>query len=227
MKLTDPAVRSAADAELSELSEVVAQGLVSRPLGAWLVPAAAGRPGVLWRYARLVLKRGVRYGRVDTTDDHAAVAIWYSRREPPTPGAEWMYDLQRFLGADAARFALLHAYVDAVLPHTPHHYLAHLAVRPGQEAAARALLASYHRVADEEGLPAYAEVASDNPRESVLAGLGYEPRSPILLEPGGPMLWRMWRPAPDERLSALPRRVRLHRAAMPFHGRVIAMPRSP
>ncbi|KAB1116858.1 N-acetyltransferase [Micromonospora aurantiaca] len=221
--------RRATSKDIDALSEVVADTLMAQPTAAWLVPDAAECPGVLLRYARLLLTRGLEEGQVATTDDHAAVAVWYSRLEPPAPAAVWVYDLQRLLGSHAARFALLHAYVDAVLPHTPHHYLAHLAARPGQSGAARALLDSYHRRLDAEGLPAYAEASGARPRESVFARLGYEPRSPVLLEPGGPALWRMWRPAPgDRRSDALPCRMRAHRSAMPLRRRAVpASPRFP
>ncbi|WP_240638321.1 GPP34 family phosphoprotein [Micromonospora aurantiaca] len=194
-----------------------------------VVPDAAECPVVLRRYAQLVLARGVNEGQVDMTDDYAAVAVWYSRSESPAPAASWVYYLQRLLGSHATRFALLHAYVNAALPHTPHHYLAHLAARPGQSGAARGLLASYHHRLDAEGLPASTEVSGARPRESLVARLGYEPRSPVLLEPGGSALERMWRPASGGRRSdLLPSRVRAHRSAMPLRRRALpASPRSP
>jgi hypothetical protein len=230
MKLMEAAVRRATGDDIPALSTVMADALLDRPVAAWLVPDVAERPVLLHRYAHLVLTHGFEHGQVDTTDDRAAVTVWYSRLEPPAPAAAWMYDLHRLLGPHAPRFALLHAYVDAVLPHTPHHHLAHVAARPGQSGAARALLVSHHRRLDAEGLPAYTEVSSTRPREDLSAWLGYEPRSPILLEPGGPELWRMWRPQPGEQQpGGLPRRVRLHRSATPFRGRVAsaAAPRSP
>ncbi|MEU9508573.1 N-acetyltransferase [Micromonospora sp. NPDC048170] len=230
MRLTETVVRRATGEEITPLTTVVADALMVQPVGAWLVPDAAERPAVLRRYAHLVLARGLAHGQVDTTDDHAAVTVWYPRSEPPPPAATWMYDLHRRLGPHASRFALLHAYVDAVLPYTPHHHLAHVAVRPGQDRALQALLASYHRTLDAEGLPAYAELSSAHPREGVFARLGYAPRSPVLLAPGGPALWRMWRPRPGTRVpGGLPRRVRLHRSATPLRGPVApaAPPRSP
>ncbi|SIM53073.1 N-acetyltransferase [Micromonospora cremea] len=223
MKLVEAAVRPAVEEDFPALSTVMADAFVARPIGAWLVPDVAERPALLHRYAHLVLTHGFEHGQVDTTDDLAAVTVWYRRLEPAPPAATWMYDLDRLLGPHAPRFALLHAYVDAVLPHTPHHHLAHVAARPGQGGAARALLVSHHLRLDAEGLPAYTEISSTRPREDLFAWLGYEPRSPILLEPGGPALWRMWRPQPGERLpGGLPRRVRLHRSATPFRGRVAA-----
>ncbi|PSK65008.1 hypothetical protein B0E53_03046 [Micromonospora sp. MH33] len=222
-------VRCAGIEDVDALSALVADMLMAQPTAAWLVSDEAERFGVLLTYARLLLRRGLSEGQVVTTEDQAAVAVWYSRLEPPAPAASWVYDLQRLLGPYGPRFALMHAYVDAVLPHTPHHYLAHLAARPGQSGAARAVLASYHRRLDAEGLPAYAEVSCARPRESVVARLGYEPRSPVLLEPGGPALWRMWRPTPgDRRPDGLPCRVRAHRFAMPLRPRALpTSPRSP
>ncbi|WP_431945539.1 N-acetyltransferase [Micromonospora marina] len=229
MTFQEPVIRRAGTEDIDALSEVVADALMAQPTAAWLVPDVAVRAGVLHRYARLVLTRGLDEGQVDTTHDRTAVGVWYSRLEPPVPAASWVNDLQRFLGPHASRFALLHAYVDAVVPHTPHHYLAHFAARRGQSGAVRAVLAGYHRRLDAEGLPAYAEVSGARPRESVVARLGYEPRSPVLLEPGGPALWRMWRPAPgDRRPDGLSCRVRADRSAMPLRRRAVpASPRSP
>lgn len=210
MKLMDTVVRSATGGDIDVPAPLIASALAAGRLGAWLVPDVADRADVLYRYAEFVLARGLVHGRVDTTDDRSAVAVWYSRPEPSPPSVAWMYDLRRLLGPHVGRFSLLHACVDAVLPHVPHHYLAHVVVPFGWAEAGRALLASYHRVVEAAGLPSYAEVCSDRPRNGLLARLGYEPRSPILLEPGGPALWRMWRPPlGDGRPGGLPRRVRL------------------
>ncbi|WP_328366560.1 N-acetyltransferase [Micromonospora zamorensis] len=235
MSLMETAVRRATDEDVDALSSVMADALMARPLGVWLVPDVVNRAVVMRRYARLVLLQGLEHGRVDTTDDRAAVAVWYARMEPPPPAAPWMYDLHRLLGRHAARFALLHACVDGLRPHRPHHQLAHVGVRPGHGDAAQALLATHHQTLDFAGLPSCAEHSSDRPGDGLLAEVGYRPRSPVLLAPGGPALWRMWRPQPcDEQPcgsagGGLPRRVRLDRTATPFLGRLLpaAPPRSP
>ncbi|WP_307826239.1 N-acetyltransferase [Micromonospora humida] len=223
-------VRRASAADLDALSVLVAEALSVGAVGGWLVPDAADRPLVLRGYARLLMSWGLEHGQVDTTGDRSAVAVWLRRPEVPVPAAAWMYDLHQALGPHASRLALWHAYLDAVVPHVPHAYLAHLAARPGRDDTVRALLAARHRVFDAEGLPAYAEVSGGRPRESLLAALGYEPRSPILLEPDGPALWRMWRPGPGSGRSCggLPPRARLRRGVTPLRGRLVpAPPRSP
>ncbi|MEV6802914.1 N-acetyltransferase [Micromonospora rifamycinica] len=221
--MTRVVVCRASEADLDVLSPLVAQSLAAGPVGGWLVPDATERPQVLRRYARLLVSWGLRHGVVDTTGDRSVVAVWFRRVEVPVPSAGWMYDLHQALGPHASRFALWHAYLDAVVPPVPHAYLAHLATLPGHEDAARVLLAARHRVLDTEGLPAYAECLGGRPREGVLAGCGYTPRSPILLEPGGPALWRMWRPAPDTGRSCggLPPRTRLRRGVTLLRGRVV------
>ncbi|MFG3423246.1 N-acetyltransferase [Micromonospora sp. NPDC048063] len=214
------AVRRAGSGDARVLAAVLTDALVDGTVAAWLVPDPARRRSVLLRYFLFVLLHGLEHGQVDTTDNLSAVAVWYPRISPSRSSVELF----------GARFGLLRACANGVLPHTPHHYLAHLAARPGQDGASRALLSSYHRVLDSEGLPAYSEISSDQPRDSVLAQLGYQPRSPVLLEPGGPVLWRMWRSQPDgAQLGGLPRRVRLRRIATPFLGGVMpaASPRSP
>ena len=210
LQVPGEAVVCATGDDVPVLAALLAHDLWAGSLGAWLVPDAAVRDRALRRYAEFVLMYAVQHGRVDTTEDRAAVAVWFSRLEPPPTGAGWGCELRRLLGPFAARFVVLHA----VVPRTPHHYLAQFAARPGEGAAARALLASCHRVVDAEALPAYTQVCGSEPRESLLSLLGYLPRSPMLLEPGGPVLWRMYRPGRGgERRDGLPRRVRLHRSA--------------
>lgn len=216
----------ASEVDLDVLSLLVAESLSAGPVGGWLVPDATERPLVLGRYARLLVSWGLEHGQVDTIGDRSVVAVWHRRPEVPVPSAAWMYDLHQALGRHASRFALWHAYLDAVVPHVPHAYLAHLATRPGHDDTARALLTAHHRALDTEGLPAYAEVPGGRPREGLLAALGYEPRSPILLEPDGPALWRMWRPTPDSSRSCggLPPRARLRRGIPPLRGRLLPTP---
>ncbi|MGC4778660.1 N-acetyltransferase [Micromonospora chalcea] len=215
LQVPDEAVVCATGDDVPVLAALLAHNLSAGSLGAWLVPDAAVRDRALRRYAEFVLMYAVQHGRVDTTEDRAAVAVWFSRLEPPPTGAGWGCELRRLLGPSAARFVVLHA----VVPRTPHHYLAQFAARPAGGAAARALLASCHRVVDAEALPAYTQVWGSEPRESLLSQLGYLPRSPMLLEPGGPVLWPMYRPRRGgERRDGLPRRVRLHRAAAPPAG---------
>ncbi|MBO4161439.1 N-acetyltransferase [Micromonospora sp. MMS20-R2-23] len=219
-------VRQASGVDLDVLSVLVAEAFSASPVGVWLAPDATDRPLVLGRYARLLVSWGLEHGQVDTTGDGSVVAVWHRRPEVPVPSAAWMYDLHRVLGPHASRFALWHAYLDAVVPHVPHAHLAHLAARPGHDDTARALLTAHHQVLDTEGLPAYAQLPGGRPRESLLAGLGYEPRSPILLEPDGPALWRMWRPSPGNGRSCggLPPRARLRRGITPLRGRLLPTP---
>ncbi|MFI5950419.1 N-acetyltransferase [Micromonospora chalcea] len=210
LQVPDEAVFCATGDDVPVLAALLVQNLSAGSLGTWLVPDAAVRDRALRRYAEFVLMYAVQHGRVDTTEDRAAVAVWFSRLEPPPTGAGWGCELRRLLGPFAARFAVLHA----VVPRTPHHYLAQFAARPGEAAAARALLAGSHRVVDAERLPAYTQVWGSEPGESLFGRLGYLPRSPLLLGSGGPVLWRMYRPRRGgERRDGLPRRVRLHRAA--------------
>ncbi|MFJ2087526.1 N-acetyltransferase [Micromonospora chokoriensis] len=216
MNLTQAAGRLATAEDVSALSTVVTSTLMSGPLSTWLVPDAADRPAVMRLYADAVLTHGVKHGQVYTTDERAAVAVSYSQVQPPSPsdGIGDGIDLPRVLGPHAHRFVTLHTLTDYVFPHRPHHYIAQLAARAGQWTAARMLLATLNEGLDAQDLPAYAEISSPCPRETVFAQLGYVPRSPILLAEGGPVLWRMWRPPLDPRLpGGLPRRVRLHRAA--------------
>lgn len=226
MRHTETGVRRATDGDAAAMSTLLAGTLMTGRLSVWLVPDPADRPNLMRQYAEYVVAQGLAHGTIDTTDDHTAAAIWHPRSTPPP--AVRQRDLEPILGPHTARFALLHAYADTVHPFTAHHYLAHLAVAPGlhQAAVGRALLASHHRLLDAAQLPAYAEVSTSRPRDGLLAACGYQPRSPILLRQGGPVVWRMWRPPthPDQAEApgtGLPQRVRVHRTATPFRGTLL------
>ncbi len=214
MRTIDTAARRATGPDLPALATLLASTLQAGRLGAWLVPDPTQRRTVLHTYARLVLAHAMAHGRIDTTEDGTAMAAWHPRLRPPPPYATILFGLYRALGPHAARFALLHSWTDAVHPPTPHHHLAHTA---GDDRAVGALLAAHHRVLDPHRLPSYAEAVTDRPRDGLLARLGYAPRTPVLLEPGGPVLWRMWRTPPHDQPpgghdgDAMPHRVRVHR----------------
>ena len=208
MRLVGGAARRATGGDLAALTELLAAELAAGRLGAWLVPDVADRRAILPAYARFVLAHGLAHGQVDTTDDRTAVAVWYPRLGSPPSSAAMLFGLYRTLGPHAARFALLRSWTDAVHPHTPHHYLAHVA---GNEGASGELLAAHHRLLDPHRLPSYAEIVTDRPRDGLLARLGYTPRTPVLLDGDGPALWRMWRTVTHDHRDGMPRRVRVHR----------------
>ncbi|MDG4795172.1 N-acetyltransferase [Micromonospora sp. WMMD1082] len=205
MQSEETAMVRAGGADVPELAMLLAHALSAGSVGAWLVPDAGARVSVLHRYAELVLEHAVRHGQVDTTEDLSALAVWYSGSVRPAVPTAWARDLERLLGVSAGRFALFHA----AQPNVPHRYLAH--VVDGRGGADGGVLAGRLRVLDAAGLPSVAEIVSDRPRESLLARCGYQARSPVLLESGGPVLWRMWRSAPVVVRDGLPRRVRLQR----------------
>ncbi|MGW0505754.1 N-acetyltransferase [Micromonospora sp. NPDC003241] len=206
-------VRRATAADLPALTGLLTADLASGRLAAWLVPDPVRRRALLAAYARFVVAHGLAHGQVETSGDRAAVAVWYPRLGPPAPASAAPFGLHRALGRDAGRFVLLHAHTDAVHPHRPHHRLAHLA---GDEHAGQVLLAARHRLIDPHALPSYADIVTDRPRTGLLARLGYAPRTPVRLDGGGPVLWRLWRAALDPD-SVLPRRVRVHRVPVPRH----------
>ncbi|WP_233513612.1 N-acetyltransferase [Micromonospora craterilacus] len=216
MRLVEGTARRATGDDLPALTVLLAAELAAGRAAAWLVPETTRRRTVLPAYARFVLAHGLAHGQVDTTDDRDAVAVWYPRLDPPPPPAALPFGLHQALGPDADRFALLHSYADAVHPHTPHHQLAHLA---GDERAGGELLAAQHRLLDPHGLPSYADVVTDRPRDGLLARLGYTPRTPIRLDGGGPVLWRMWRTVPHDDCDGgvMPRRLRVHRTPVHRH----------
>ncbi|MFI7221259.1 GNAT family N-acetyltransferase [Micromonospora maritima] len=192
---TSVTIRRATSADTDRLVSVLAEAFFDGPVADWLIPNHDDRRAVYHRYFTLALRHGLDHGHVDTTAGLSAVAIWYPRLEPPRPAPpEHQAALEAATSRYAPKFTLLEAMFDAFHPREPHHYLAYVAVSPGQQGCGvgAALLGSYHRRLDALGLPAYLEASNMRNRRLYLR-LGYRAGPPLLLPTSGPTIWRMWR----------------------------------
>ncbi|MEU8370059.1 N-acetyltransferase [Micromonospora tulbaghiae] len=203
-------VQPATVVQADALVTVIASSLLRSAVARWLVPDTGARASLLRSYSRLLFEAGMRSGQVHTAARGAAVSIWYERRKFHATGGVSADELRRLLGRFADRFVSLHTCIEATIPQAPHAYLSVLGALPERNDAALALLRHRQQLLDAVGQPAYTAVCTAEPRETVFTPLGYVPRSPTLLAPGGPVLWRMWRPASSARADVLPRRARLH-----------------
>ena len=192
-------VRPATSTDAGPLIAVLAKAFHEGPLADWLIPDPDDRRRVYYRYFRDALQHGLEHGQVHTTGDQSAVAIWYPRLEPtPAHTRDRLEALERIAGAYAPKFVLLEEMFDVLHPEEPHHYLAYLAVDPQQQnrGIGAALLTDHHRRLDQLGLPAYLEASNMRNRRLYLRH-GYTAGRTIVLPTEGPIIWRMWRGAPD------------------------------
>ncbi|MFD0783351.1 GNAT family N-acetyltransferase [Micromonospora azadirachtae] len=189
------AVRRATPVDARRLLPVLVHAYLSGPVADWLIPNITERRVVYYRYFRLMLTHGLRYGRVDTTDDLSAVAIWYRRDETPAPVVPtYREQLGQAAGKYAPKFVLLDTMFEAHHPRVPHDYLAFLAVDPERQGrgVGSALLNRAHARLDAEHRAAYLEASNERNRDLYLR-LGYRTGAPMMLPTAGPPIWRMWR----------------------------------
>jgi GNAT superfamily N-acetyltransferase len=140
----------------------------------------------------------VRFGEVYATAEGdtgrlTGVALWFPLTAAVPSPDDYERRLKEIAGDAFDRARLLDAALEADHPVQPHHYLALLAVRPGQQGRGigSALLDRHHDRLDAAGLPAYLEANNLRNRDLYLRH-GYRVRSVIEL-PDGPLLWTMWR----------------------------------
>jgi GNAT superfamily N-acetyltransferase len=191
---TDLTVRPATDEDVPALLPVLADAFSIGAVAEWAVPEPADRRKVFTGYFRFQLALGLRYGRVDVTDDLSGTAIWYRLDQTPSPLPDHTYGLEQATGKYVSRFLLLGAMFEARHPRVPHGYLAFLGVDPARQnrGIGSALLAPAHKALDAENLPAYLE-ASDPRNRDLYARHGYKAETLMQPAPGGPPFWPMWR----------------------------------
>lgn len=191
---TDRTVRPASAEDVPRLVSVLAAAFSTGTVAEWAVPEPDDRLAVFTAYFGLMVGLGLRYGRVDTTDDLSGAAIWYRLDKTPSPLPDHTYGLEQATGQYAPKFLLLGAMFEARHPRVPHGYLAYLGVDPARQnqGVGSALLTHAHETLDREGLPAYLE-ASDPRNRDLYARHGYKAETPMLPTPHGPTFWPMWR----------------------------------
>jgi GNAT superfamily N-acetyltransferase len=191
---TDITVRQATTDDIPQLGAVMAAAFSTGAVAEWAVREPADRLPVFTAYFQLMLDLGMRYGRVDTTNNLSGAAIWYRLNETPSPLPDHTFGLEEATGRYATKFLLLGAMFEARHPRVPHGYLAYLGVDPAAQGrgVGSALLGHAHQVLDEEDLPAYLE-ASDPRNRDLYQRHGYQASATMRPSAAGPPFWPMWR----------------------------------
>ncbi|BAL86215.1 putative GCN5-related N-acetyltransferase [Actinoplanes missouriensis 431] len=190
-------IRHVSPFDTEEITTLVAEAMWDGPVARWMQPDMLVRRRNSPRYFEIFVEHALQHGEVYSTADAdgrmSGVALWF----PLTAMIPAPVDYERRLkeASDTAfdRCQQLDAALDEHHPLEPHHYLAFMAVRPGQQnrGIGSALLDRHHARLDRAGLPAYLE-ANDPRNRDLYLRHGYQVRSVIEL-PDGPPLWCMWR----------------------------------
>jgi GNAT superfamily N-acetyltransferase len=182
--------------DVGTLTEVIAEAFHGLAPSRWLIPSPVTRRQVFPGYFRLIVRHAMATGVVHTNAARTATALWLPVGESgPTAPAGYGAKLAEVTGPHAERFAAFDA---ALERHHPagraHHHLAILAVHPGQQrqGTGTALLAAYHTLLDDAGMPAYLEASGPGTRALYLRH-GYRDHGEPIRLPGGPLMFPMWR----------------------------------
>ena len=183
------------------LSHLIALAFHDLAPSVWLIPDADARGRLLPGYFRLLVHEAMTLGRVYTTSDHAAVALWLPAPQDVEPEAsDYDAQLAATTGIWADRFRIFDALLAKHHVHgTDHDHLAILAVHPEhqQQGLGSALLAAHHARLDAEDPPraAYLE-ASDATTRQLYLRRGYsDVGDPIALPSGACMFPMVRRPS--------------------------------
>jgi GNAT superfamily N-acetyltransferase len=191
-----PRVGPASPADLDALGQVIADAFQDLPQSRWLIADADVRRQILPGYFRLLAEHALASGVLHTTPDRSAAALWLPAGPGPAQPAGFATRLAAVTGRWADRFTAFDAALDRHHPPgPPHHHLAILAVRPGQQGqgTGTALLRAYHDRLDRDEQPAYLEAAEWRTRQFYQRH-GYLPSGLFYLPDAGPAMWPMWRP---------------------------------
>jgi GNAT superfamily N-acetyltransferase len=193
--VTTATIQKATLDDMRALGQVVADAFIDLPPSVWLVPDPQMRAYVFPPYFSLYVELGVGCGGVNTTPGRGAAAIWLpvttTPPEPPNYGAR----LTRVSGSLVDRFRAFDATLERNHPHSPHQWLAILAVTPGRQRTGigSLLMDHHHQLLDQQHTPGYLEAANLADRDWYRARGWRDHGVPILLPEGGQPMFPMWR----------------------------------
>jgi GNAT superfamily N-acetyltransferase len=191
-------IRHVSPFDTEEITDLVAESMGHGPVARWIQPDTLIREAGNARYFEIFVEHALQHGEVYSTADAdggrmSGVALWFPLTAMIPPPVDYERRLKEATDTAFDRAQQLDAALDEHHSLEPHHYLAFLAVRPGQQnrGIGSALLDRHHARLDRAGLPAYLE-ANDPRNRDLYLRHGYQVRSVIEL-PDGPPLWCMWR----------------------------------
>lgn len=194
-----------ASSQISRAEKTLADAFDADRMAIYFFPCAATRHAGLRRIFRVGLHYGLRYGRVDTIHEGAAVAIWlrseYATASLSRMARTGMLTVPFAVGWGAIRriLSFLH-FIEAERLRaisSPHWYLLNIAACPdrqGQGLGATLLRHGMTR-AQEQGIPCYLETTNER-NVAFYEKHGFRVTRPAQAPNGGPSVWGMLAPNP-------------------------------
>lgn len=182
-------------ADVDDIAHLVAAAFNPLDVAVWLVADPEVRLRAMRGQFAMIVAHALDHGHVDMTSGERGVAVWFDRTEPVPEPSRYPERLERVCGPHTPRFETLDEAFERHHPEEPHHHLAFLAVRPGDQGRGlgSALLDRHHEALDEKGIAGYLEASSPANRE-LYGRHGYSDLGPRIILPDGPAMWPMWRP---------------------------------
>ncbi|HEX3593075.1 MAG TPA: GNAT family N-acetyltransferase [Pseudonocardiaceae bacterium] len=174
-------------------ADIIADAFWTLDVSQWLVPENDQRRAVLERNMLIWTEHAAKHGMIHLTADQSGVAVWFPVSDPPPEPDDYAERLEAACGPWTERFRMLDEAFEQNQPEDPHHHLAFLAIRPGQQGRGigTALLNHHHEMYPD--VADYLEAASWQSRQLYLRH-HFDDHGPFYL-PDGPPMWSMWRPA--------------------------------
>ncbi len=195
-----PEVRVARPAEWLVIGEMLGDAFQDDPLWAWMAPDARRRHLHLGSLFAQVVKPLVGGGHAHTNEDRSGAAVWAPPNGWKTSNREAIplaVPFMRAAGLTHIRASLAAIErMEQLHPAEPHWYLEIIGADParrGQGIGSSLLQPGVDRC-DSEGMPAYLE-SSKEANIPLYARFGFEVMDEVVLVPGAPPIWPMWRPA--------------------------------
>jgi GNAT superfamily N-acetyltransferase len=200
-------IRDAKPADLESVRDVLVEAFLYGDLGPWLIPHLDTRHRIYVPYFEMLAEHAIEHATVDITTGAPAVAIWYTVAEGHQPAVrDCDARLTEITGRFRGRFVELDRAMAQHHPRKPlHDYLAFLAVHPEhqRQGLGSRLLRHHHGELDRSGTPAFLE-ATGTLNRRLYTRHGYAPLPTYRLNPGGPQLYPLWRPARSQSAAGLP-----------------------
>jgi GNAT superfamily N-acetyltransferase len=199
MARAEVSVRPATAADVKPLAAVMGRAFEDDPPFVWMLPDARTRQARAGRFFGTVMRsEALAYGAVEVAslgDVIVGGTIWY-------PPGRWTSGVQlrtllgfaRAFGRRLGPAAALERALVLAHPRDPHWYLLAVGVDPAHQGSGVAgpLLRSRLARCDQAGEPAYLESSKDA-NVPLYQHFGFEPREPMTMPDGAPVITPMWR----------------------------------
>jgi ribosomal protein S18 acetylase RimI-like enzyme len=194
--------RRATPADTERIARLFAAAFQTDPVMNWVARPGPARAAGLEEFFHWLLEtRAIPFNEVWMAEDCSVAAAWLPPGAPASPGGviEQIKLLPMFLRlcglSRMARGSAMGAAMEKNHPHTPHFYLAFIAVAPGQQGMGLggALLEANLKQIDAAGHAAYLE--NSNPKNTRLYERNGFTTQKNIAPNGAPALMAMWRDA--------------------------------